>query len=115
MDVSEKLQKTQQSFPTSEYCYRASLVLHSVLQEEEQKIPLIKSQQEVTFFTTFVKSLKLSNLKFYFLKMSKDFYRLEGGREKYFQQSSEGFQNFGMTVSGRCLTQKISDCPRIGR
>ena len=113
METCEK--SIQQDFQISTLPVRACRVLHSLSQENDQQIPLIKNQSEVISFTHFAKSLKLKNLGISFLNRSKEFFRLGGGREKYLVKSSQGYQNFGMMQNGKCLTARISGSLKIGK
>ena len=112
METYEQSQKTQQSCQISTLPVQVCRVLHSVSQENEHQTPLIKSQSVVTSFITFAKSLELKNLAIFFLNKSREFYRVAGTKEKSLVKSSQGFQNWGMTANGKCLTLRISDSPK---
>jgi len=113
METCEK--STQQDFQVSTLPALACRVLPFLSLENEQQIPSIKNQSEATCFIAFAKSLQLKNLGIFFLNRSKVFFRLANTKEKSLVKSSQGFQTWGMTVNGKCLTARISESHRIGK
>src|SRR5262249_22438958 len=58
-------------------------------------------------------SLKLNALAYYSLKTSKGYSLTTKGELS--PQSSPRLMTWGMTSNGKCLTARISECPRIGK
>ena len=80
----------------------------SALLGSEEDLKILEAHSSLRY----AESYRLSDLRFYSLRMSKDSSRMM--KEIPSKPSSERWMNWGMTVNGRCLTAKISESRRTG-
>ena len=110
LKTGETLQKSLlPNYQTSTLSLADSLAKVSVLLEsgEDSKI------REALYSLKLLGYSKISDLHIYFLRTLKDYSTTI--RAIPLRQSSQPLMNWGMTVSGVCLTARISESPRIGK
>src|SRR3990167_4048804 len=102
--------KSQQTlFPTTIYSLAVSLAKHFPLLEKEGDLT---TQEELYSLTSHGFSKRNSQDSSYW-KTSKDCYLIT--MEELSKPSSPRLLNWGMISNGKCLTQRISESPRIGK
>src|SRR3990167_8875329 len=107
MEISPK--STQQSFPTLTSLSVDSLAKHSALLAKEGDL----TTQEELYSLTLQGFSKSKDPNSSYWKTSKGCYLMT--LDELLKSSSPRLLNWGMTSNGKCLTQRISESPRIGK
>ena len=106
-EISEPYQ--QSLFQITTYSLRDFLASLSVLLENEKDLEILVELSSLKYAELW----KRRNLIFFSLKTSKGYLITMGGTRS--ELSSIAFQNWGMTVNGKCLTARISESRRTGK
>ena len=106
-EISQKYQ--QRLFPITTYSLQACLASLIVLLGSEKDSTILEGLSSLIYAGL----RKLRSLAYFYLKTSRGYSITMGG--KLSELSSIRFQNWGMTVNGKCLTARISESHKTGR